>query len=448
MKFYIYFVVVSLTLLWLLFTYRKNFIYIFIILLFYHGLFTFFGKASEDFYKILMAGMSVMVFFRYKLFHSVKTSDKYILTFFLLFSASFYLSSFINSDKWTMVLSQYFSKYFLLMISYFLFKYIYYSKPEYFRPVSKLIFTLIVVQIILSLLKSALFVLHEGIVGSISSSGGALAATFPAYAIMIIWLYRKGKFNKNDWITLAGIFFIGFSSNKRAIWFILPLVLFYIFTYLQHKNILKPLIYIFPLIPLLLYIGVRLNPTLNPERKIWGSFDANYSMDYVVEYSFGEENIKNAEVPAGRFSGTFSLFNKLFNSDLDKEDFWGIGQEAVRSTDYAEFLDLNTGLASKAALTGFYKTYLNFGFVGTFLLLLLFISFLRKTKDKRFKILLFLFAGWDFFFYHGTSLDSTIAMVILVYVIWYSNFILIKNKIAFKYKINNAKKYSFIRYSV
>jgi len=59
-------------------------------------------------------------------------------------------------------------------------------------------------------------------------------------------------------------------------------MLFLLLVYLPKKKILGRLVYLTPLLPLIVYAGIRLNPTLNPDNKIWGKFDydfANYLCD-------------------------------------------------------------------------------------------------------------------------------------------------------------------------
>ena len=120
------------------------------------------------------------------------------------------------------------------------------------------------------------------------------------------------------------------------------------------KKVLRKIALLLPFLPLIFYAGVRLNPTLNPERKVWGSFDFNYMMDYTTDYSLGTESKRNDEMAYGRVSSTILLIKKIISINYTNNDLFGIGQTVTRSTTYKEFLAYNTGLGNKVAMNGFF----------------------------------------------------------------------------------------------
>ena len=60
---------------------------------------------------------------------------------------------------------------------------------------------------------------------------------------------------------------------------------------MDHTKYLK---YVLLIIPLIFYLGVRLNPTLNKEEKIWGSFDLYMSLSIPKMYR-GLRNTKHRD---------------------------------------------------------------------------------------------------------------------------------------------------------
>ena len=283
-----------------------------------------------------------------------------------------------------------------------------------------------------------MFGLTEIIVGSLSSGGGALATTFPVFALIIYYFYRKGDFSILDWMVVAGIFFIGFSSNKRAIWFILPIMMLLVMVYLPRKRIPLRILYLTPLIPLIVYLGIRLNPSLNPSHKIWGTFDPEYTLNYTRNYSLGEDEYPNDQVAYGRVSSTFMLFNRIREGELSLDDFIGRGQEIIRYTSYQEFRDYDTGLASKMATNGFYKTYLTTGVFGIITLLFWYYFMVTHIKNRRFRIIMLLYLAVEYFFYHATPMDTPVAMILLVFIIWCSRYVLYNRPVKILFSESNA----------
>ena len=424
MNFNLYFIFVAITFVFFIYKYWGDSVPIFLILICFQGFFAYYGKGIENTYKIFIALYAFYLFFKYKLNTESRKADRNLLFAFSFFTISYFFSAIINTDPLILVLSQYFSKFLLVFISFLLFKKIYYTYPQKFEKLNHLFFLIIIVQIFLSIFKYLRYNMIEGIVGTLSSSGGAIATTFPVYAIILIWLYRKGFLKRTDWILMIGIFFIGFSSNKRALWFILPIMLFLIFIYIPRKKVLRKIAFLLPFLPLIFYVGVRLNPTLNPERKVWGSFDFNYMMDYTTDYSLGTESKRNDEMAYGRVSSTILLIKKIISLNYSNDDLFGIGQTVTRSTTYKEFLAYNTGLGNKVAMNGFYRSYLTAGIISVFAILIWFWLMIKYVHNKRLRLVLIFFLAWDYFFYHGNSMDSTITMVLVVYIVWASNYLI------------------------
>ena len=429
-----YTIIVAFFLAFLLIKYKNNSLYIFLILSLFYGLFYAIDKNIENIYKVFLTLFSVYLGIKYKILSNSVIKLPQLYTAFFIFSLSFFVSSIVNKDAASLILSQYFSKYFLTFITFLLFAKIFLVQPDKFKDLLKLFYDILIIQIILSIIKFTMFGLTEIIVGSLSSGGGALATTFPVFALIIYYFYKNGTFVLKDWLIIAGIFFIGFSSNKRALWFIMPVMIFLLLQYLPKLKRLSKLLILSPLILLIVYLGLRLTPTLNPDNQIWGTFNPDYAIEYAKDYSLGNDGLDDETISYGRVSSTFLLINRFKNGNLSYKDLIGYGQEIIRYTSYDEFSKYNTGLASKMATNGFYKSYLTTGLVGIITLLIWYYLMVSYIKNKRFKNILILYLIWEYFFYHGTPMDTPVAMILLTFIIWISRYY-------YEYNLRNLKFY-------
>jgi len=142
----VYYLFVFISMLYFLATYKKSWIYIYVILIFFGGLFGFVGKMVFDAYKILVLVFTLYLVIKMKPFSGI--NSKKIIVSFIIFSFIFILTSFINGDYFFIIFSQY-SKYLIFFcIFFFLIKI---SRNEYLRSTLQiLLYKLLVLQVILS----------------------------------------------------------------------------------------------------------------------------------------------------------------------------------------------------------------------------------------------------------------------------------------------------------
>jgi len=180
------------------------------------------------------------------------------------------------------------------------------------------------------------------------------------------------------------------------------------------------------LIPILFYLGIRLNPTLNREQKVWGSFDSHYAFDYAYEYSYGApETAAEQKLAIGRGGATNYLLKRMISGDLTKEDLFGKGLTLmyVEGAKDDKYFKEKYNINSIGSANGFFQTYVVFGFIGTFITLLLVFSLLRKVNNKRILFGLICIYLWEFFFYTGTILREPALSFLFVYLIVFSNYL-------------------------
>jgi hypothetical protein len=203
----------------------------------------------------------------------------------------------------------------------------------------------------------------------------------------------------------------------------MPSIIFMFMYFVPKKISLTRLLYYLPLIPLIFYAGVRLSPSLNKEGKIGGSFDLQYTLDYVQDYSFGNTSEINKAQPAqGRGGATVLLWDKLFSSkSLSFNDYWGFGLQEIYTVDYEKFDKNKFGISDKGAASGIFQSYIVAGYVGIFVTILLMISVLGMIKEPRIRLTMALLLSWDYFFYSGLILRAQALFILLFFIIIYSN---------------------------
>jgi hypothetical protein len=401
----LYYLVVIASLGFFLYRYRKLPFSLFVVLLFHYGLFGFMGKAFQDLYKIAVMGISVYWLVKGNAFQNQK---RFLPNFiaFGLFTIAFMYTSFRNGDYLTIIFSQY-SKFFILMAMVLLFMK-FRDGPKFKHRLNTVLMELLILQVVLSVWKFISMGITESIVGSIGAQGGAAGSYVPVLGFKRSW-----------WLT-AGLFFVGIMSVKRAIWFVAPIFILACYYYIPRKRIpSRAIVSSIIMLPLLLYLGIRVNPTLNKESKVWGSFDPQWTYDYVMFYSFGTgEEVGYA---SGRGGATFMLFEKIISGNLDADDLFGYGNKSVYGTNVEDFNTALFGINSKGAATGFFQTMTSNGFIGVVTLVFFVLTLIWHTRNKRLRNLLVFFFIWEYFFYTGIAFRDIALQTLLIYLIVMSN---------------------------
>ena len=412
----LYYLFVFLSFIHLLVKFRNIRLSLFIILLFYNGLFSFISKDFQNIFKIILTIISCYYLINTKLLSTFKQT-KFVLLSFIIFSISFFYSSFVNGDYFLITFSQY-SRYFVLF-SLFVILYANRDEEDLKHNLENVLFQVLLIQIVLSVIKYMIMGSVESIVGSIGSQGGAIATSLPVLAFMFLWIKKNGRFHSKEWWVIVGFMFIGFASLKRAIWFVMPVIVLLFMFYIPKRRIpLNTLLLSFVLAPLIFYIGVRFDRSLNKEGIIGGSFDPRYAFNYAKTYMFGTEGSEKSGT--GRGGATILLFNKYKENDLTQKDWVGFGLRFIYATNYDEFQDLNFGISTKGAATGIFQSYVSGGFLGIIAIILFAISILIKTKSKRLKYVLITFFFWEYLFYTGIIIREYALSFLLIYIILFS----------------------------
>ena len=442
-------VFITCALIYMLWKYRRDNISLLFILLSWPRVFIFYGKTIENMYKIAMLLLCIYFFYQLYAYRAYQKRERWLLVTFTLFSIQFILSVFLYTQNTiTIVLSQY-SRYVEILLLYFIVKHIIYNGKG--ERLLALFYDIGLMQIIISVFKMfAIGWQMEGLVGSFQITGGEMGTTIPILWFIILWYYRKGQFGKWDWLYVLGLLLVGFTTGKRAVMFILPVVVAAFMIYVPKLRLKSSTIAMtILLVPLLLYLGVRLTPTLNPEHKIWGSFDWEYAMGYAETYQFGKEGLQGqsdaiAQVDEhiqyaggaiigqkqyveaeGRGGATIAMLRLLIGEhETINQDWWGLGFNSMYSTDYDEFdkLPLTIHINHKGSATGVFQSYVTTGLLGALCIVLFCFAFLFYCRHRRIKYVLLAICAWEYFMYTGILFRTPVFMAILFIVIHSVNY--------------------------
>lgn len=423
----IYNVAVFVTLIFLLTKFRRSQIAVFIIFLFWGGLFADMGKLVQNVYKIVVLAFALYLPYRYyfkKTMQEVRTTWT-LLTVFVTFA--FCVNVIIYKDSVMLIFAQMY-KYVVPAAVFPIILQICKTRNNA-KKINFLFGYILLYQIAINIVK--LIVLREpfeGLVGSITGvTGGGVGTTLPLLGLCWFALNTNMTIrNKKAVFFIIALLFIGWMTGKRAIWLMFPTLFTVLGVFLSRNIPIKRILPVIFMLPVFFYFGLRLSPTLNPEKQVWGSFNPQYAWNYTMDYSSGKQDDSgNRNEGDGRLGANILLFDKFFNaSDMDLPTrFMGKGVKYVFSADYEQYSnrDYYMGINSRGSLTGFGMFLMAFGVIGTVLFVIYIISIIKFARNTRVK---YVFGGlmlFDFIFYNSTIVQTPALMVFMMFLLVYSN---------------------------
>jgi hypothetical protein len=439
----IYFIIVFLTMIFAFVKVGINKTSLFIILVFWEGLFQYLGFITNsdfhNYYKIaIVLYLLALIFQKDYISISLNKKNKNIIIAYLIFVIIFWISYFLRGGKIITIFSQFFYKFSFVFLA-FLYFYAYIKDQSRLNYFKKVLLTVISLQIFLSIVKILIFGLGvEPVVGSMSARGAGNAVVIPISALIFYWLIKNGHFSYKDWIYSLLIFIIAIASGKRQPVIFYPIFLFLLFYYLKSTKFKFVNFFIYvPLVLILFYLGVRLVPSLTPENKVWGSFDMKYVTSYSMKYYFGTDNLNyllsgNYDYSFGRGSGFIYYFHpdKLKLDTPDKIMF-GNGLYEVASMQKGRFTATgmsdygieHQGLIGEAAAILY-----SLGYLGIISLFCLSYFILKSCNNKKLFFILFIYYLWDALFYYNQFVFGAQSAILILFIVFYS-----------KYEYNNDK---------
>jgi hypothetical protein len=406
-----------LSFLYLLFTLRKQKLsylsYIFI----YVGFAGVFEYTGEFVSRIFDLSVFLLVGFTILVRHKGRINEAPV-RLFIIFTSVFFLAVFYHGFSEPLSDVRQFVIYSVPFLFYILFDKVKFH-VNYTNEIN--IFVKIFnVQIIASILKLIFIGFNEKFIGTLSISGGGIAAVFPIIYFMLIWYKNRGTLSRKDWFWVLASLLVAIASNKRSIWFFFPLTLFIFFFAYKRIKFNSLTIATTVLVAFVFYFGVRFNATLNPEGEVGGSFNMSFVSDYIVRYNLGKEEEIDPTVGVGRMGTNIYYTKELFGDFFKETNLFGYGNaEFNKSGARDEENATKFGFRSKYMLTGWAAVFIKFGSIVLIVLLGALFYMIRRIKKRRdFLLMLFVFCSW-FLFYSGVLYTTTLLISSFLFAIFF-----------------------------
>lgn len=252
---------------------------------------------------------------------------------------------------------------------------------------NQLFIGLCVSQFFAAILKYLIIGICEPYIGTMASHSGGLTTLFSLAGFAtcsIMYFCTKGK--KFLWGCLGFVLF-GLIGEKRALVFMIPaslLVSFLVYSVFAKQfgiSFIKKIIAGVVLVPLLFYVMVRVNPSFNPERKVWGPFDLEYTLNYAKKYNSG--TLTNDDDNVGR-SEAHAVFHAHIMNDNLYHILFGYGSGLLVQSRFnheikgsVQDYSFNQWGVGYSISIGYLKLLAQVGFVGLGIYFMIYISLLR-----------------------------------------------------------------------
>ena len=218
----------------------------------------------------------------------------------------------------------------------------------------------------------------ESYIGTVSMYEGSMTTMISLFGVS--FFFSKYLFFKNKKYLLYLAMFVVFSQigGKRAVLIYLPLMMLSIyFYYLKMRKInvsflIKGIFLISILGFSMVYSIVRLNPTLNPEKKVGGSFDINYTIEYVGIYTNSATSIYEYSRPQALVYFINYMFEKPIPVLLFGEGAGKFAKDTTMEVDPIEYF-YGIRYGGRVAIVW---VFLQIGLIGTLLYIYLFYKML------------------------------------------------------------------------
>jgi hypothetical protein len=165
--------------------------------------------------------------------------------------------------------------------------------------IKRVILALFFLQPIAAIIKIATIGIMESYIGTMSIREGSLTTVAVLVAFSYLFATYLYKRQRRQLVLMLFFVIFGLAGEKRAIFVFLPPILVSIFlfqTYVRRINFVTVLRTSGMLVLVgsaLVYTIIRMNPTLNPDNRVWGEFDPLYTVDYVQRYSDRGTNLQD-----------------------------------------------------------------------------------------------------------------------------------------------------------
>jgi len=414
-QYYIFYAILAIMYLLFLRRVRKDLLSAFLFVLFNQGFLLLIG-GSLSYPKILISLLTFAIYLSGNF--RMHSKDLKVSWAFSLFSMLYFMNFYYFNVSLKVAIFQYY-KYLIPFMLYLGLRSINIGEKKW-DYLAGFVITLIAFQASFSIVKILVMGYLEGVIGSIAVSGGSMAVTLPLTGLIFYWIYKNESIKGRDWFYVAYILLIPIASVKRAIWFIYPIVFMALLlknASLKNSRLIGAAII---LTPLIFYFGLKINPTLNPEGKMWGSFDPGYALDYAFDYSGVSEDKQSGGLAQGRWGSSLALFDNILEHPFSINSVLGFPIVKSGTLDTDEFMAEDFGMMKGTMMAGIGYLFLKHGYVATLLLLYVFIGFAGGIRDRYLRLLLVFLLLWNVLMYSGGIISNPTQAILFILLCEYA----------------------------
>ena len=387
----------------------------FVFVLFNQGFFILMGESARIpklIISLLIIGMAIVIGFR------IPRKVVLLSGLFYLFSILFFLNFYYYNLPILLAVMKYYN----YLIPFLLFSNLRASNlsEQEWDGIAKFILTLITFQSVFSVVKLFVIGYLEGIIGSVTIAGGSMAVTLPLVGLLFYWIHKNEVIKGKDWYFVGYILIIGVASLKRAIWFIYPILLGLLLLKSASFRRARTVAYASVLIPLVFYVGLRSNPTLNPEGIVWGSFDPEFALNYALDYSGVSEEKRESDLAQGRWGASWALVMSLDEHFFSAAGLLGLPSERSGYLDSEEFVAEDFGLKHGTMVSGIGTMILKHGYIASLIILLIYIYIIMGVPNRFMRGTLLTLLFWNVFIYSGGFISTPTQAMLFIMVCEYA----------------------------
>ena len=424
----IYYALAFIAFLWMARRYRSSAFLLLMLCMGFEGTLTYWVQGLiPQYMRMIYTLWITYLVFKLDAWSVIKGKMLVLLWTFVVFSAYFIWDAlYMNDDPFLMTFSQY-SMYYVPFAALLVFGYYHHRNPTNTVYFNKFFTEFILIQIISGVVKFILLPGHmlEGMVGTFGGIGGGGAGTsFPLVALAWVLVNSNMEIKGwKSWLFVAGLMMVGIATGKRAIIFLFPVFFLILAMYVARKRYKRGVVISTILIvPLFFYFGLRLTPSLNPEKKFWGSFDPEYALNYAEDYSMGVENKQGDRGEGnGRIGANVLIWQQIYDN-YTTESWFGHGLDRIYAYKKGTYSNrrYNFGINHRGSMTGFVMMYLSTGLIGLLLFIIYYWTYFIPVKYWRLRFSLYVMVMFDFIFYNAQCIREPIMQLILIFIMYYS----------------------------
>ena len=306
----------------------------------------------------------------------------YYIAFIILFIASIFVNSAFNLRPiFSIRLILRFYMFYLALIN------LQFEESD-LKKIINFLFIILILQLPASAIKFYFFGVHEKTIGTYAVEGGGLTTIIPIMAIGYLSGYYFLHKARKIYIFLAvGFILFGIVGAKAALFYLYPVMIFYIYYMLILKrkgfNLLRDgflCIGMSAIIVIISILMLKYQPRFNPERKVGGSIDFSYALNYSKEYTSGSIN---QDRTVGRLATTKLVFSYIWEGGISKI-FFGYGPGTLTKTMFNVKAINDSKLETirdSYGITGFTLLLVEYGIFGPLIFLCIFCYFVLKCNE-------------------------------------------------------------------